>query len=379
MIIQDTEFGELWLFTKRPDENYTEEWQYFVVRERSYNGGESRDLRSTQPYREYTLNFTIEKEQKIEAFNFFTGGLRKKILLPKWIFERQITQSMVGQNFEYNDFIDDDFKNSATNTDLRLIMIKDGQVLIYNPSLVNFTVTQSMVGASIMPCEIGYIVGNIQKTVHNTYTSFSVQVAITDMCFYNDAVYPQFLGYDLVTDFFLRFYGGISYDIVQQQDVHKGDFDYSRQTTTWARPEFVKGIRYIAKDKQSVFNFMRFFTSRKGSYKTFWYPYAEIYIKPLSVSGNSFTVSDPSGSLASIDRENLAFFDGSSWTALQIVSKSTVLGVTTFVMNSAVPTDAKFAHFLTLHRLEADRLSVSTLGNGMMEFNSSFCEMVEQP
>lgn len=378
MIIQDTKFGELWLFTKRPDENYTEEWQYFVVRERSYDGGESRDLRSTQPYREYSFNFTLEKEQKIEAFNFFTKGLRKNILIPKWIFEREITQDMVGQTFEYNDFIDSDFKNSATNPDLRIIMIKGDDVLIYNPSLINFTVTQNMVGASIMPCEVGYIVGNIQKTVHNTYTSFSIQVAITDMCLYMDGVYPQFSGYDLVTDFFLRFYGGISYDIVQQQDIQKGDFDYSRQTTTWDRPEFVKGIRYIAKDKQSIFNFMRFYASRKGSYKPFWYPYAEIYIRPLSVSGSYFTVSDPKGELASIDRENLAFFSGGSWSALKIVSKTTVLGVTTFLMDGPVG-DFDFAHFLTLHRLEADRLSVSTLGGGIMEFNTSFCEMVKQP
>lgn len=373
MIFTDATYGEVYLFPFRPDQDYSEEHEFFVTRTRTYDGGESRELRSLMPYREQSVKYTIQKSDYLLAYDFLEKNLRKTMVLPKWHLEKFITQDMVGSSVDTSSFMISDFKSGS----FRVMIFKDGAVT-YNPSLM-VTVTQDMVGSSVIPCEIGYVSGNVSKSVHATYTQFTVQYVVEHLCTYSDAVYSKFLNFDFIPEFFLRFFGGISYDIVQQQTIHRGDFDYSFQTTDWAKPERIKGINYIASDLNAMHKFMRFFYSRKGSFSPFWYPCTDIYLRPLNASGLQFTVPDRDGILAGLDYKNLVFFNGITWTPIPIVSKVNVDGVTTFTMDSAVPSNFIFAHFLSLHRLEADRCSITYSGNGVIECTSSFCEMVKQP
>lgn len=361
------------IFPHRPLSEMQEEYTFYVSTLRSYNGGESRVLRDENPSKKTQLVYTADREIMAEAYEYFIQNLRgNSVYFPLWHLEKFVTLDMVGVSKYFDEWLDP----RINSTTVALIM-PSGEIF-FGPELNN-RLGSAHVGGSLVPLEQGYFEGDPQRVIAPTYHQYSFVLCNTKHGLPAAKTYPQLDGNDFAPKHFRRFMGGLEASLVQHQEIHKGDFSYSFQSTEWARPDFVYTLQFIAVNEDEYLDFMGFFMSRCGSYKPFWFPKFEMKLKLIGTGSGSLTIQDKGGVLSRQPYTRIVFFDGENWTATKITGMTNAEGVTTIeTMASILPTNIKEVYFLTLCKLGSDSLTVAHLGREVVEFTTSLCEMMEQ-
>lgn len=355
----------------------TLEWKTQLFQ--SNNGSEQRVRLRKAPRQRMSVNYPLPHAELQRAFNLAYGWLTRRWAVPLWSEAQQIEGGIPsGTQTITIDTQVADFRVGG------LIIVWQSERQSVTAKIVSMTPTTMSLDKPInqvypspwvAPVRIGRVLGNITRRTDGYSSSLGITYEFTDNIDLGRESSPvQYLGNDVLTD------AGMLSDeneVVEQLNARVDVVDYGTGVLStyspWQYNHIRRTYRVVLQGLDEIWEFRKWLHSRAGRIAPFWKPTFENNIRINQNGIVTFAMT--------VEADNYKEF-GSKHNHIAIHMKDgrlllrTVLDIATIDsdnlllnMDESLNADASevgFVSFVTLHRLDADRIELNWQSNRVL-------------
>ena len=338
------------------------EWKTDILE--AENGQEDALKVRDTPRQEFALQTYAGKDETQNAFNLLYSGLSSQWGVPVWSEAQQVGRITGGGSAVYCSTADYDFRVGGyavlweTSTKWQLITINE-----IGTDCVSFEESaQNFANAVIVPVRSGRIKGEPSRAFNGTDWVLSVNFRIEDIAAITPEEPPQFAGYDL---YFPDIGGLLEGDRSEGGFINRDDlidFELGKVDSfnPWAHSKVGYPYRVLLDGIIEERDFREWLYRRAGKYRRFWMPSWEQDVRLVSYTSDTLTIyEDGFVSTGSIRRTIGIESSAGTWVARNIIAISEpVGGLIKLTLSSALQQDVSRVSWLSLRRLNSDRVEI---------------------
>ena len=351
----------------------TLEWKTNVL---TTNDGSEQRVRLRKKARQsVSANYPIPAEYTAKSFNMLYGWVQRSWAVALWSETQYIGTVSAGATAIYCNTSNYDFRQNSlvclwqSNEMNEVIEVES--VFADNISLKR-VLTGNYTSAILMPVRIGVATNGIRRTTTGYNSNAGIEYEFKDNIDLNPAAPAQYLGYDIYYDRTLMPGNSLEDKFTSRIDVvdyETGIIDYF---PPWKYNRRARNAQFINETAQETWNFRKWLHRRAGRLRPYWLPTFEQNFR-IAMEGNvGSTIKCQPDDYRNLgdDHNHIAiqFADG-TWVSRTITGHSVETGgLINIAIDTALNVDATFIRlisFLTLHRLDTDKVDIEFIGNGV--------------
>lgn len=359
------------------------EWNNQILT--SNNGSEQRICMRMKPRQSFSAAYPVPAEETARANNLIFGWIGQRWGAPVW-GESQLVKNVLNTDVINCETGTTDIRINglvlvwASPTDYEVLEVKEinsGNIVTKIPSGGRYRRALLMpIRTATTPGEIGFQKSNYGGTV-------SADFFVVDNLDLEEAEPPeQFLNEDIYFDPALTGDDG-QFSDQYQTNINRIDYGTSIETwLPWLKKKIPRQIRYVFDKRADQWQFRKWLHRRKGTLRPYWLPTFENNLR-LKMTGPIANVlhvyaDDYKGFADARKRIAIQLLD-ESWHVFTINGVSILDGETNSVsIDGSLSVDASLVRrvsFLSLYRLNSDKVQIDWIGNGVASCSLNICQI----
>lgn len=358
------------------------EWKTNVL---TTNDGSEQRIRLRKKARQsVTANYPIPAEYTAKSFNMLYGWAQRTWAVALWSETQYIGTVNPGVTAIYCDTANYDFRPNSlvclwqSNEMNEVIEVEE--VFADNISLKR-VLTGNYDNAILMPVRIGVASTSISRKTNGYTSNAHIEYDFKDNIDLNPSAPIQYLGYDIYFDRSLMPGDSLEDKFISRIDVVDYETGIVDHFPSWKYNKRARNVQFINEDPQETWVFRKWLHRRAGRLRPYWLPTFEENFR-IAMQGNvGSTIKCQPDDYRNLgdDHNHIAIqYEDGSWVARTITGHSVETGgLINIAIDTALNVDAKFIRlisFLTLHRLDTDKVDIEFVGNGV---NVSTIRLIE--
>lgn len=348
------------------------QWNTTVVT--ANDGTEQRIRLRKHPRQGIKANYPVHVKDMPKIENSMYGWLSRRWAVPLWTEAQSVGNIASGASTITIDTTKTDFRANSLayiyesndkNITVEVTTVAAGSITLRLPLASGYT------SAWVMPARIGMITGSPTKKLFGHDMSINVGFSFTDNLSFGTGTAPtQFLGEDLYTDETLL--GDVLedpyYTRIDSVDYDTGSFT---QFSPWKYVKKKRTLKYILQGMAEINIFRKWLHRRGGRQKPFWIPSFEddLRVSQTNAISTSILIYDDNYLTFSSARKHICiFFTNGTFVIRTIASAATQDALQTnlqldVTLGSILPSTIKRISYLSLRRLDTDKVDLNWLSN----------------
>lgn len=235
--------------------------------------------------------------------------------------------------------------------------------------------------AYLIPVRIGMIRGNVRRSSNGHQSSLSMEYEFKDNTNLISAAPAQYAGYDIYYEETLMPSDFIEDNIISRIDVvdfETGTVDYF---PPWAYNRVSRNALFLNENPEESWNFKKWLHRRAGRLRPYWLPTFENNLRVKmdgNVASSIICHFDNYKGLGEGHNHLAIQLNDGSWLPCHVsgvsLDNSETINVAIDITLNVDASTIKRISFLTLHRLDTDRVTIDWIGNGV---NQSSIKLIE--
>ena len=354
----------------------TLEWKTNVLT--ANNGNEQRIRLRKKARQKINATYPIPEGELQRAFNMAYGWVHRAWAVALWSEIQYVGSIASGGTAIYCDTTKYDFRADSlvciwqSPTENEVIEVES--VFSDNLSLKRVLHTE-YTNAYIMPVRIGMTNGKIGRSLNGYSSNLQIEYEFKDNVDLAPSAPSQFLGYDIYYGYNLMPGGYNTEDsITVRMDTVDYEVGVQEYFAPWVNVKRARNVYFQSNTPAGSWGFKQWLHRRAGRLRPFWLPTFEhnLRISDTGVIGSSFMCHDDAYKNLGNKHTHIAIqYVDNTWRSRTITGVSVEPGAMIRVaIDTALDIDVsqiKLISFLTLNRLDTDRVEIDWIGGGVSE------------
>jgi hypothetical protein len=377
-------FGELAILPQQAETPVRETLEFLTDLMESYNGTEQRLQLRSKARQTFAYTVPVQAWNMAAAFNTEYGAIRKRWAVPIWTEAQYVgtvaeDSPTISCNTSLYDFRDESLAMLYAGCNKWQVI----EIASVEEGLLNISSDiTGIVGAWLLPVRLGWIANTIGKPTNGHNAKSKITFEIEDTGAILETIPSQYLSNDIYYEPGLLSGDDLGRTIEKRLDENDFDLGIVERRTPWVNTRFATPYRRIIEGAEAMREYKSFLYRRAGKFRSFWLPTFEVNMRVLNTGTIVSTLVLNSDSYIdyALVRTNLAIQTTDGNWLVRTVSNPVQINATSIqvTLSSALNINAeKIARvcYLGLNRLDADRIEINWLGNGVAETEVRIVEL----
>jgi hypothetical protein len=340
------------------------------------DGTEERTKLRTAPRQSFEMTYYVPPLLQPRIKNIMYGGRKKPWLIPVWPQVQQVGAVSLGQSSltcetRYSEFRDGGLIMLWQDPDTYQVLEVDEVTSNTNIDLLD--TTEAFTNAYLVPVRRGRLSRDPVRAASGYNSILEIGYAVEENEQLVVSAPTQYDSQDIYTDVGLLEGRTIDETLETAVDIHDEGLGIVSWRTPWTFNRHARVHRAIGETPAETWELREWLHRRAGRYRPFWQPTFEADFKVTSTGALTTTLSvEDNDYLANAtDRNHIAVETASGWLFREITGTLDAgSGVTQLTLDTSLGIDAEDiirVCYLSLKRLDADRLEINWIGGTVCE------------